>query len=85
MLFFIRENGQNGNKKKITIYNNKHITIDRDQDPINHLFVCDVQTSYNHQVQEVSTASNFSSQLMYLQITNRATTASGNYLHATDI
>ena len=36
-MFFIRENGQNGNKKKITIYNKKKIIVDIDQDPINQL------------------------------------------------
>ena len=36
-MFFIREDGKNGNKKKIKIYNKKNITIDIDQDPINQL------------------------------------------------
>ena len=83
-MLFIRESGHNGNKKKITIYNKKHITIDIDQDPINQL-VLDAQTSYNHQVQWVSTASNFSSQLTYLQLQTKLTVASENYLHASDI
>ena len=36
-MFFIIEVGQNENKKEITIYNKKNITIDIDQDPINQL------------------------------------------------
>ena len=84
MLFFIRESGENGNKKKIKIYNKKQITIGIDPDPINQL-VFDVQTGYNHQVQWFSTASNFSSQLRYLQLQTKLTAASENYLHASDI
>ena len=83
-MLFIREDGQNGNKKKITIYNKKNITVDIDQDPINQL-VFDVQTSYNHQVQWFSTTSNFSSQLGYPQLQTELTAASENYLHASDI
>ena len=70
MLFFIREDEQNENRNKMTSYNKKNITIDIDQDPINHL---------------VFDASNFSSQLRYPQLQTELTTASENYLHATDI
>ena len=70
---------------KIKIYSEKHITINIDQDPINQLFLFDVQTSYSHQFQWVSITSNFSYEIMYLQLQNRTTTASEDYLHATNI
>ena len=44
-----------------------------------------LQTSYNLQVQWVSTASNFSSQLRYLQLQTKLTATLENYLHAIDI
>ena len=69
--------------RKITIDSEEHITIDTNQDPINQQLVFDVQTSYNEQAQRVSTTSNFSYQLIYLQIAHSALVASENhYMHS---
>ena len=46
MLFFIREDENSEKKKKITSYNEKNITVNIDQDPINQLVLM-LQTSYS--------------------------------------
>ena len=46
MLFFIREDEQSENRKKMASYNEKNITVDIDQDPINNLVLM-LQTSYS--------------------------------------
>jgi len=82
-LFLIRENEQSETLKKITIDSEEHITIDTNQDPINQQLVIDVQTSDNQQARRVSTTSNFSYQLIYLQIAHSASVASENhYMHS---
>ena len=85
MFFFIREVEHSENRNKITSYNEKNITVNVDQDPINQQLVFDVQTSYNQQARWVSTTSNFSYQLMYLQVAHRASVASENYYMQSDV
>ena len=46
MLFFIREDEHSENINKITIYNEKNITVNIDQDPINQLVLM-LQNSYS--------------------------------------
>ena len=65
MLFFIREDEHSENRNKITSYNEKNITVNIVQDPINQLVLM-LQTSYSFKSNALDQQSSTLPRLTYL-------------------
>ena len=76
LLFFIRENRQCGKHKKNDNYSKKNITIDINQDPINQLVYLMFKPVKIFKSSGSFIASKLSYQPIFLQLQNRASTAS---------